>query len=258
MIRLVASDIDGTLIQGDAPLSDRLFDQIRRLKAAGIPFLASSGRQYDSLLNLFAPVKEDIYFLCQNGAVVFAEGAPLYTSTLPMEQVRALCDEILAIPECEVLISFPTGAYVLPKHPSFITLMREVKHSDVTVISSLDEITQPVTKIAAYCPESGAAAMKPRFAHWRTHMNVAIGGPLWLDFGLASKADGLLPLCRYLGISPADVLAFGDNDNDAPILALVGHPRIMACSVSPELRAAYPNCTSVEDDLEQLLKELDA
>lgn len=258
MIRLVVSDIDGTLIQGDVPLSPRLFDQIRRLKAAGIPFLASSGRQYDSLLALFAPVKEDIYFLCQNGAVVFADGAPIYISTLPMEQVRALCQEILEIPECEVLISFPTGAYVLPKRDAYLTLMRKVKHSDVTVLSSLDEIAQPITKIAAYCPDSGAAAIRRRFAHWQTRMQVAVGGPLWLDFGLAGKADGLLPLCRYLNIPPADALAFGDNENDASILALVGHPRIMATSASAELRNTYPNCTCVEDELEQLLKERNA
>lgn len=255
MIRLVASDIDGTLIHGDTPLSDRLFSQIRRLRACGIPFLAASGRQYDSLLQLFAPVKDEILFLCQNGAAVFAGGALLYRSALPMELVKPLAAEILAIPECEVLISFATGAYVLPKQESYVTLMRDVKHSAVTVLSSLDEITEPVTKLAAYCPESGAATLKPRFAHWQAHMNVAIGGPLWVDFGRASKADGILPVCRYLNVSSADVLAFGDNDNDAALLAAVGHPRIMTSSASPELLARYPHCACVEDDLEALLRE---
>lgn len=258
MIRLVASDIDGTLIQGDAPLSPRLFQLVGRLKAQGIPFLAASGRQYDSLRSLFAPVGDDIYYLCQNGAVVLDRGEPVFTSFLAMALVRPLVEEILAVPECEVLISFPTGAYVLPKQESYVTLMLEVKHSAVTVISSLDEITEPVTKIAAYCPITGAAGMAPRFHHWNSSLKVAIGGPLWVDFGRASKADGLLPLCRRLGISPADVMAFGDNDNDASLLELVGHPYIMASSASPALRRKYPNCASVEDQLEALLKELES
>lgn len=258
MIRLVASDIDGTLIHGDTPLSDRLFSQIRRLRSCGIPFLVASGRQYDSLRQLFAPVKDEILYLCQNGAAVFAGGELLCRSTLPMELARPLAEEILAIPECEVLISYATGAYILPKQESYVSLMRDVKNSAVTVLSSLDEITEPVTKIAAYCPESGAAALKPRFARWQEHLNVAIGGPLWLDFGKANKADGLLPVCRRLGISPADVLAFGDNDNDAAMLAAVGHPRIMASSAEPELLARYPHCTCVEDELEALLQEAEA
>jgi hypothetical protein len=256
MIQLVASDIDGTLVQGDAPISPRLFRQIRALKAHGIPFLVSSGRQYDSLLTLFAPVKDEIYYLCQNGAVVFAHGAPLFTSIIPLETAKELSREILSIPECEVLISFATGAYVLPKQASYVTLMREVKHSNVTILSSLEEITQPVTKIAAYCPRSGAAGLEPRFDRWRGTLNVAIGGPNWLDFGLADKATGLLPLCQQLGVGPAHVMAFGDNYNDTAILDLVGHPYIMSSAVSSELRQRYPNCNSVEEELDRLLAQL--
>ena len=57
MIRLIASDIDGTLLQNNArTLSEELFDLIRKLHRSGILFVPASGRQYLNLRSLFAPV----------------------------------------------------------------------------------------------------------------------------------------------------------------------------------------------------------
>ena len=77
MIRLVASDIDGTLLRNGAKTIDPvLFDQIRRLRERGIRFCPASGRQYSSLRRLFAPVADELSYLCENGAVVWGPGAP--------------------------------------------------------------------------------------------------------------------------------------------------------------------------------------
>ena len=53
MIRLIASDLDGTLLEADGKLPVGTFDAIRRLAAIGIRFAASSGRQYSNLIRLF-------------------------------------------------------------------------------------------------------------------------------------------------------------------------------------------------------------
>ena len=63
MIKLVASDIDGTLLRyGEQKLNPELFDIIRQLKKKGIHFIAASGRQYASIVNLFEPVKDEISY----------------------------------------------------------------------------------------------------------------------------------------------------------------------------------------------------
>ena len=83
--RLIASDIDGTLIPyGESALPPDLFPLIRRLGRRGILFCPASGRQYHSLRRLFAPVANEICFLCENGAAVFGAGCG-ETFPLPLE-----------------------------------------------------------------------------------------------------------------------------------------------------------------------------
>ena len=64
MIKLIASDLDGTLLpEGTMDVNPELFDVIRRLKKKGVTFAAVSGREYDSIAKVFEPVKDDIYFI---------------------------------------------------------------------------------------------------------------------------------------------------------------------------------------------------
>ena len=59
MIRLVVSDIDGTLLlNGAAEIDPEIFRQIARLREKGIAFCPASGRQYTSLRKLFAPAAD--------------------------------------------------------------------------------------------------------------------------------------------------------------------------------------------------------
>mgnify|MGYP001753077294 FL=1 len=75
MIQLVVSDIDGTLLQDGAnAIPPAIFEQIARLRERGIRFCPASGRQYTSLRKLFAPVADQLYYLCENGAVVYGPG----------------------------------------------------------------------------------------------------------------------------------------------------------------------------------------
>ena len=61
MLKLIASDLDGTLLQNGArTLSDTVIEQIKQLKEMGILFVAASGRQYTNLQRLFAPVCEEM------------------------------------------------------------------------------------------------------------------------------------------------------------------------------------------------------
>ena len=65
MIKLVASDLDGTLLmKGAQSLPEDIFPLIRQLKDLGILFIAASGRQYANMKKMFAPVADDMAFVC--------------------------------------------------------------------------------------------------------------------------------------------------------------------------------------------------
>lgn len=88
MTRLVACDIDGTLLDGSTAIAPAVFTQIRRLSRLGVYFCPASGRQYSSLRRLFAPVDGQLSCLCENGAVVFGPGDPGPILSIAIPQSR--------------------------------------------------------------------------------------------------------------------------------------------------------------------------
>ena len=96
MIRIVFSDLDGTLIRYRQPeITQEIFDAVRELTAAGVVFCPASGRTHESLRQMFAPVADDVYFICENGAAVFYRAAvpiaskPFIYDPLPSPAVAA-------------------------------------------------------------------------------------------------------------------------------------------------------------------------
>ena len=73
-IKLIACDMDGTLLDEHSQVPPETFDLVRALDAAGIRFVAASGRRYDTLRAFFEPVADRMDFVASNGAQVFVRG----------------------------------------------------------------------------------------------------------------------------------------------------------------------------------------
>ena len=73
-IRLIAADMDGTLLDSRSRLPAGIFPMIRELTGQGIRFVIASGRQYYNLESLFRPVADRLTFVAENGAAVFEKG----------------------------------------------------------------------------------------------------------------------------------------------------------------------------------------
>ena len=133
-MKLIASDLDGTLLlNGNTQVSDELFRLIDAYQKQGVLFCAASGRQYNSLRGLFAPVADDILYLCENGAVVFYKGKVLGKTCIPREDALSICRSILARPHCEVLISGEQTSYLLPKQDDYVDHIRYFVGNHVTL-----------------------------------------------------------------------------------------------------------------------------
>lgn len=256
MIRLIASDIDGTLLQkGQWSIDPSLFDEIRRLRQAGILFCPASGRQYSSLRRLFAPVAGELTYICENGSVVYGAGSPgPILGCTPMDQPLALelCRSIIREPDCEVLISGADTSYLCPKGQVIITHMVEKIRNNVVILDRPEDVPEPILKVAAFCAH-GSQAMRPVLEPvWKDRFTIAVAGWEWLDFTQTDKGAGLRLMCDALGIPLDEVLAFGDNFNDAAMLEAAGTPYLME-NADPALLARFPNhCSRVEDVLKRL------
>lgn len=256
MIRLIASDIDGTLLQkGDREIPEEIFRQIRRLRRKDILFCPASGRQYRSLRQLFAPVADQIPFLCENGAVVYGVGSPgpiLSASPMDREEALALSRVICAHPDFEVVLSGANTSYLLPKGDVILPLLRDRIGNNTVCLADLEEMPEDILKVTCYSPGGTAAAEEALVGRYGTGFQSAVAGDKWLDFTAADKGVGLTGLCRGLGIPLEDVMAFGDNYNDLPMLRIVGHPYLME-NAAEALHPLIPRrCRRVAEVLETL------
>lgn len=258
MIRLVASDIDGTLLfhgPSDPPgIAPEVFREIRRLREKGILFCPTSGRQYGSLRRIFAPEGDRLHYICSNGAVVFGPGDPgeiINKTVMDRDSAIELCYEILAVPQCEVVICGAKTNYLCPKHQDYMELFQGLVGKDVEVLAAPEEMPEGITKVTAYC-RSGTGGPEELLAPRWQQFHPAVSGPVWLDFTQADKGTGLTQLCGSLGIDLSEVMAFGDNYNDIPMLEKVGRPYIME-GAAPDLLRRFPDhCRRVEEILQTL------
>lgn len=245
MVKLIASDIDGTLIPyGQNGLSQELFPLIRALGEKGILFCPASGRQYHSLRGLFAPVADEICFLCENGAVIFGRGpedtAPVLSKTvMPREDALALARDILSCPQAQMLVSGENTSYVCGCGPELERDLSERLGNRVVRVEDPADVAEEIIKVSAFCPWGTGETAKALGPRWGEPYHMAVAGPDWLDFTVADKSVGIRGLCAALGVDLRDVAAFGDNWNDLAMLRAVGHPYLMS-GADPKLKELIP------------------
>ena len=237
-IKLIASDLDGTLLlNGAQKLQSQTCEIIERLMERGIIFIAASGRQYPNLLNLFAHIKDKIGYICENGCMSYLNGKMISQETMD----RKLGDEIIqAITEregCEVMISGKKTAYIHSKNADFIKYMQEVVHYYITPIDDIFSVPEEYMKISVY-EEAGINSANYWINNFGERCTVQVSDTIWLDMvpKNVNKSTAFAKILQHLNIDAQDCIMFGDNYNDLEILSMVGCPIVMN-SANADIRA---------------------
>ena len=251
MIRLIASDLDGTLLQKDGTLPSDTFSVIHALREKGILFCAASGRQYANLRRLFAPVADDICYISENGSYVTAQGQ-CAAQTIGAEHALPLIQDILDA-GMEVLLSIPESRVMLTGAGRTFTddIFYRLKNT-CTMIHDPAVYADQYIKISGFHPDGVAHLARPLQEKWGQIMHADIAGQKWLDFTMTNKSDGIHILSRLLGIDTADMAAFGDQFNDLAMLQAVGHPYLMENAPDEMKTYHFPLCQSVLDTIRKI------
>ena len=215
MIKLIASDIDGTLVEESShKINPEYFKVIEDLKDVGIRFCACSGRQYASMLDIFSPIADDIFFISGNGTVVRTKEEILHCWTLDQEIILPIIEAVRGIEGADFMMETPGTCYTEAGEDSkFFLLMRDSYHYD---IQNVDDVTKipldNITKISIFHPTS----IEPSTEQLR-------------------EAYALLQ--EYLGIKKEETVYFGDNLNDLSAFKETGVAATVA-NARPEMKEA--------------------
>lgn len=226
MIRLIASDLDGTLLEKNGKLPEGTFETVLALEKLGIRFAACSGRQYANIRRLFGPVAEHMSFICENGAFCMANGAEMGTIPIPDAMAREIIEDIGKL-GMNLLISGKHTCYMLDQDRRYTDDITYRLRNTVTIIEHTDMITEPILKISGQ-RDNGVREIAPILLDkWAKRLTATVSGRDWFDFTVANKGMGIRMLMNRLEIAPEETLAFGDQFNDETMLDSVGFPFLM-------------------------------
>ena len=258
MIKLVASDLDGTLLlKGAQSLPEEIFPLIRQLKELGILFVAASGRQYANMKKLFQPVLNDMAFISENGGLAVYNEKVLYQDSYDQELVKEIARSIYEKEGSEFTCSTKDFYYIRPKTEHFRELMVDVVGNVCKEINSFDEITEPCMKLAVY--ERGGL-QDDTIYYWNERFGdkctVVTSGTAWVDFIPfdTNKAKGVEQYQKILRIRPEECVVFGDEYNDLAMLKSVPYSFAMAHSKEGVKQAAAYETDRVETILKKLIE----
>lgn len=257
MIKLIASDLDGTLLlHGAQKLNPEIFDLVMELKERGILFAAASGRQYASERNLFRPIADEISYIAENGAVCIHKGEIISTSEIERSLGLRIIEAIKRHPNCKGLISCLHTCYIEPGDDDYLYHIRHVVNNDTTVIDRFDLITEPFLKIAYFDSEDPFASAEYFQELFQGEVKVVTSGNSWVDFVPlhSNKGTALKTLLEKLDIAPEDVVSFGDQQNDIELLTLAGTSYAMAEADPKVKKYASHETDSVEHILREIIK----
>ena len=231
MIKLIASDMDGTLLDDKKQLPADFYGTIDALCEKGVRFTVASGRTYAAVEHLFpAEYRTKIDYICDNGAYIVHGGevadiTPLDRATF--EEFVAAANEIGGL---KLLVCAVGGTYHLSDSPEFNAEVAKYYKNHIEC-DDLLSVKDTIYKLAV-CDMQGAQQRgKPALdAIFGDRLNIQVSGPIWMDVMAAgvSKGSALKKLSGILGIDRSEVMAFGDYYNDMDMLQTAGVSFAMA------------------------------
>jgi Cof subfamily protein (haloacid dehalogenase superfamily) len=267
-MRLVASDIDGTILGHDGKISDRTVRAFHACREAGVELVFVTGRPPRWLHPLEEQLSHTGTVICSNGAVVWdLEAARLVSAqTLALEAVfetRRIIKQLRpsALFAAETLSGFHLEPGFIENESS--ELLSEFTPAPLArTLKADDAVVKFLAVVRDGTADAFLAQVGPAVAHVAaaTHSapNMAM---LELSVPGVNKAVTLAEYAKSLGIAAADVVAFGDMPNDIEMLRWAGDGYAMASGHPEAIRAAGQQAPHFDDDgvaqvLEAKLAEL--
>ncbi len=242
-IRLIAIDIDGTLLDTKVQLSEQNRAALQRAHDAGIEIVLGTGRRHKFAMPIAGSLGFDLWLISSNGAVTRStQGELFHQDPLPQVTALKLC-RLMSDYHDYMVLTFDRdglGAIVCESHERLYTVLQrwmEKNSPYIEYISPIETalVADPIQ--AMFCgpielskrmlEKLEASDFRREFTLLRTQYEYRDLCIIDLLNAGCSKGHALERWCNYRGIDRSEVMAIGDNYNDVDMLTFAGHPVIM-------------------------------
>jgi len=248
-IRLLALDIDGTLLNPQFQISPTDMGALRRAHSQGIEIVVVTGRRHTFALPIVEQLGFDLWVISSNGAITRSlSGETFHRDLLPAETCRELCTSMMEF-RGNTVLTFDTeakGAIVLEHMNELNSSIQRWLEKNLQYIDFVIPIEESLTSNpvqAMFCGQI-ARMQRAQAALATSGLDITVLRTEYVERDLSivdvlnqgcSKGHALERWAKYRGIAREQVMAIGDNYNDIEMLAFAGVPFIMG-NASEELR----------------------
>ena len=242
MIRLVAVDLDGTLLDDSKRVGPRTGEAVRRLGGAGVRVVIASARPPRSVRHVYAELGLDTWQINYNGALLWDEPARRAVYHRPMEPevvrevvrlARGRFPEVLV--SCEILDRWCTDRF----DETYTTETGRLFRPDV--VAPVESFcVEPITKLMLLAAPDVVSTLESILRAAGLGVGVIRSDPDLIQVMNASADKGvaLRRVCDHYGVPPGEAMAIGDAANDLPMLEAAGVAVAMGNATAEVKRAA--------------------
>ncbi|MGF3056302.1 Cof-type HAD-IIB family hydrolase [Microbacterium sp. YY-01] len=256
-VRLIATDLDGTLLTSGTQVSPRTRQALDAARAAGILVVPVTARQPIGLRAVAADADFTQWALCGNGAfgIHLTTSQVLFAEEIPTGVQARLATELTQRVDGLRFASVRDAGEVFIAQEGYAALAHHFDHKrDPATMSGVqldDVVSEPSLKLVVRHPEISPAELYETVRSMPLDgFEATLSGAPFVEIMAAgvTKASGLARLCTHLGVAQHEVVAFGDAANDREMLRWAGHGIAMANAVPEALSAADQVAMSNDDD----------
>jgi Cof subfamily protein (haloacid dehalogenase superfamily) len=253
MYSIIATDLDGTLLNSDHQVDPFTVETVRELEARGVRFIIATGRHYRDVVGIRKVLGIDAYLITSNGARIHTpDNERIYARDIAPAAVRRLAQPDLAGSERVIVNLFADDAWLIDRHAPELLAFHQDSGFDYDVMDLREHDGENIAKVL-YIGEPDdlkvtAANLEREFGD-SIYVTYSMPDCLEVMTSDVSKGRALQFVLDRLDIDTAHCVAFGDNMNDIDLLETAGRPFMMN-NANPALIKRLPNVPRTGNNFE--------
>ena len=236
-IRLIATDMDGTLLDDDREIHDEFWPLVEQLFVRGIAFCPASGRHHLSLRQKFAAIADEVILIASNGAHVIGAGETYLANSLPPTIAAEVARRVPGVEDAWAVLCAADSVYIEDDEPAFLDRISP-HYPRLELVTDLTKVDVDVLSVGIFDRVGAATNALPALRDLGQVVKLMATEPGWVDVVnlTADKGTAVRLLQERLGITPDQTMVFGDYLNDLEMMTTATYSFAMA-NAHPQLKA---------------------
>lgn len=257
MIKLIGSDMDGTLLDSNKCVDKEFYKVLEKLNSNNILFAAVSGREIQSLTNIFKEeIIDNIILAPNNGNLVVYKGEVLYENYIDNKKLKSISNIIRKYANHNTIFCGKEKTY---SESLKVKIACKAWNTDVEVVEDITKIKDSIMKVSVFADENIIKDVLTNIKDFKKDLSISMSGSNSLDIceSNGNKKQAIKVLQEKFDISYEETMVFGDHMNDLEMMESAYYSFAMGNAEDKiKEKARFVTKTNDENGVIEAIKEL--